>query len=226
MRRKLFIFAAVVSLVLCVVTAAWWARSCWVFDNICRVGENKVVGVASGKGLLLLSVTRADPDNEDPGPRPYYVWHRDPVQRWLGVKVGGKFVRFAVTVHWGGYVFVVVPHCIVVLVTLPGGCWLLVRVWRSMRAKRRRNNGHCAACGYDLRATPERCPECGTERLCLDPAPNDVIRTMPQLEVSGNQHFTLRDFDEKPRVETEPDRARSNVGQFKRDILDVTLEFP
>lgn len=35
----------------------------------------------------------------------------------------------------------------------------LVRMQR--RRRRVSQVGRCAVCGYDLRATPERCPECG-----------------------------------------------------------------
>jgi hypothetical protein len=37
--------------------------------------------------------------------------------------------------------------------------WRFLRLTRLMR--RRRRQGRCPACGYDLRATPGRCPECG-----------------------------------------------------------------
>jgi hypothetical protein len=46
---------------------------------------------------------------------------------------------------------------IVLLSGLPPAVWFM----RRRRAKRRIACGHCVRCGYDLRETPDRCPECG-----------------------------------------------------------------
>jgi hypothetical protein len=65
--------------------------------------------------------------------------------------------RSAVT---GGTNFVAVPLWAVLAVTLVCPAISLRRAVRF--AKRRRYAGVKCACGYDLRASPDSCPECGT----------------------------------------------------------------
>jgi hypothetical protein len=45
-----------------------------------------------------------------------------------------------------------------------GGVSVLHFVPRKLVRQQRRAAGCCLECGYDLRATPERCPECGAAR--------------------------------------------------------------
>ena len=59
-----------------------------------------------------------------------------------------------------------VPHW---AIGLPGLVVPLLMLSRAWRRRRREAKGLCPACGYDLRATPARCPECG--RKTASPAP-------------------------------------------------------
>jgi hypothetical protein len=58
---------------------------------------------------------------------------------------------------------VIVPYWFLALVT--GALPILMgylHIKRS-RSERRRTRGACIGCGYDLRGTPDKCPECGRE---------------------------------------------------------------
>jgi hypothetical protein len=69
----------------------------------------------------------------------------------------------------GQYVYWSSGTCPYTLITVP--FWFLATLTLAMLAIRaivlhrrasRQSAGHCANCGYDIRATPNRCPECGT----------------------------------------------------------------
>jgi hypothetical protein len=53
-------------------------------------------------------------------------------------------------------------------IALPLGALAAVPIGRAVRRSHRRNLGLCPWCGYDIRTTPERCPECGS---AVEPAP-------------------------------------------------------
>jgi hypothetical protein len=70
---------------------------------------------------------------------------------WITDRYGGKPVRTLVIPYW--------------FPTFAGGLLPAVRARRIGRARakdRRLRAGLCVRCGYDLRATTGRCPECGT----------------------------------------------------------------
>jgi|SRR5688572_30637265 len=54
------------------------------------------------------------------------------------------------------------PYWLLVVISAPLPLWLAARQRVAFVRARRRARGQCATCGYDLRATPGRCPECGT----------------------------------------------------------------
>jgi hypothetical protein len=168
-KRRLFNLAAAVSLVFCVAVCALWVRSYWAVDGISneRNGEHggKEIAVGSLRGrVLMMSLGR---DDLWPGIRGWEWSHRPvgngdgddsedwtPPRRWHG---------FGYT-QWGHrtnrFVVVAIPHWSLVAVSLlaPAAQWFF-----TLRARSRRRRHRCLSCGYDLRATPDRCPECGTE---------------------------------------------------------------
>ena len=57
---------------------------------------------------------------------------------------------------------IIVPGWSLLLVMAAlSACWLIFS-WRRWRRTMRQIRGQCQGCGYDMRATPDRCPECGT----------------------------------------------------------------
>jgi hypothetical protein len=181
--------AALLSLAACVLAAAVWAMGGRapgpaVYRSFNERGERTGdVAVFSWRGSLVLQVGRLSSPHageaaaQEPPPGPAeYDWMKanwpPPVD-----PSSARFAGFAFTTY--GYTFwpypksspgpyaptsvmnrvVMVPWYATLLLTaaLPA-----TRLRRLLHRRRRLRDGACAACGYDLRATPGKCPECGS----------------------------------------------------------------
>jgi hypothetical protein len=175
MRRKLFHFAAAVSLLMCVGAAALWARR-WASDSVTLTDEDpsfpfvrQVILNSQPSGLKFQLVwetqtTAAAADGRSPRwivhcfsqlPEEW-MWGEESRANRLGFWYS-DFRRNAPNRH-DRIIKVGVPHWVAVACfgALPA-CWSL----RRYRRVDRRRRGLCERCGYDLRGTPDRCPECG-----------------------------------------------------------------
>ena len=188
MRRKLFTLCSALSLLLCVAVCVLWMQSYRVRDELVRSSyddapeiplelqhhlalENGVIMLAhtSKSGLRMLN-ENGRPMYLDEIPPPEWHYSREQLKTDAAPPLGGGFWRrlgfsaaareFWVTesvIEWK----VVTFPCWVVLPPLAAPSALTLLAARKRR--RRSRASQCASCGYDLRATPDRCPECGSQ---------------------------------------------------------------
>jgi hypothetical protein len=181
--RILLNAATVGSLVLCVATAALAIRSAWVADAVVwtahfdgdALDHYAVITSRGGvrftashyRGLTYTTDTadgrlryRRAPASRDP------LYDRSRLQ---GTRAWGPAAGFEVVVDAWAFTADSPPRgwrqrALTFPLCVPALLFAAAPVWygrRRLRAARVRTRGLCPACGYDLCATPERCPECG-----------------------------------------------------------------
>jgi hypothetical protein len=166
-RRRLLNLLTALSLLLCVAVCVLWVGShrggatvtwagggrwCFVtvYPGYVIAGD---VPDPSGSGGGLRSLPRAVEMNVS-WPRTTRSYSVAGVGYTTSPIPGGGADRYLAVPFW-------------LLVTLPAplpAVWAAASARRRLRvriAAHRSGLGRCASCGYDLRATPERCPECG-----------------------------------------------------------------
>ncbi len=147
--------ATVASLVIALLLTIVWVRGVFVRDElVTHVAGRKLMIGSFPHHVYVLGIPEpvgCSPTGFQSGltqypSRPVY-WELRYQQRPGGtLRIGVPF--------WLPLSFAVVPPL-----------WWLIQRWERVR---RRNSGLCRECGYDIRASRERCPECGTP--IFDPA--------------------------------------------------------
>jgi hypothetical protein len=167
MRRRLIAMSSVLSLLLCAAVCVMWVRSYWVADAWGWARDKRTVQCAVARGRLRVDTTRLA---EEGGtwPASWTMSHAeysaavDPPTSRLPATVWN--LGFAAEHQYRARNFdsrlALVPLWFLTVV-LAAVSWGLHRRARRLRRLERLRANRCPTCGYDLRATPQRCPECG-----------------------------------------------------------------
>ncbi|MDB5322129.1 MAG: hypothetical protein JWN40_3760 [Phycisphaerales bacterium] len=170
--RIFFLFLAGVSLLLCVAAAGLWVRSYAAAQNVYRRSAQStlIAAVSRGEcGVLILGDGEGGLNSTGDGAADW-EWSREPSSDLLEVPAGyfpeapppvAGFFFSRVVGSVDSRMMILLPMGFVVTLTalLPLSAAVSIR---RLRAKRRRlSAGCCPGCGYDCRATPGRCSECG-----------------------------------------------------------------
>ena len=166
--RWLFTLCAAVSLLLCVAVCVLWVRSYYACDAVWMESPSRIVSIQSSLGKAgFYGVASTVADLAEPGP-PVVKWQSfetaDLVDTFISATMSHSWGDFSWT--YGGigtkhYQNVLIPYWCVAAAAAAAALLLFRGAWAHNLRYGRMCRGLCPQCGYDLRAAPGRCPECG-----------------------------------------------------------------
>ena len=85
-------------------------------------------------------------------------------------------------------IYAIVPHWAIAVPLLLWSAWRMFGP--AAERQRRLRKGQCVTCGYDLRASEVRCPECGTEMMTTKLPSHDMSSLHPKTRRSDRSALT------------------------------------
>ena len=156
MTRRLLNLLTLLSLVVCVAVVALWVRSYLPEQFHPRSYDGRILLIFAAKQHVHLFSSDERSYSLDDAVREVYAYTAGDPQA-----VHFAFAGFEVALsdRQNGFWLFAIPYWAVALPLAAAAGW---GWWAGRRRGRREKTGRCLRCGYDLRASAERCPECGT----------------------------------------------------------------